>query len=125
MIGQSNKSQATSNRSVRRAQDARLTFTLPVFYWVQNKRNVNPWTRDISAHYPDSLWLLGMKVTAPNLKWRDGNLSDKLNNLLMHKLKGLSVSVGGREESRVEYNGPDIQKTGICPSALGHETTEA
>lgn len=91
----------------------------------EQEGNVNTETKDVSAHYPDSLWLLGMKVTAPNLTWRDGNLSDTLNNLLMQKLKGLSVSLGGREESRVAYNGADIQKTGICPSALGHQTTEA
>lgn len=66
-----------------------------------------------------------MKVTAPNLTWRDGNLSDILNNLLMQKLKGLSVSLGGREESRVAYNGADIQKTGICPLAEGHQTAGA
>lgn len=80
-------------------------------------------TKDVSAHYPDSLWLLGMKVTAPNSKWGDGNLSDTLNNLLMQKLKVLSVSLGGGEESRVAYNEADTQKTGICPSAGGHQTT--
>lgn len=64
-------------------------------------------------------------MTAPNLTWRDGNLSDTLNNLLMQKAKGLSVSLGGRKESRVVYNGVDIQKTGICPSAEGHQTTGA
>lgn len=42
-------------------------------------------------------------------------MSDTLNNLLMQKLKGLSVSLGGREESTVAYNGADIKKTGICP----------
>lgn len=83
----------------------------------EQKGNVDPETKDVSAHYPDSLWLLGMKVTALNLTRRDGNLSDTLNNLLMQKLKGLSVSLGGREESRVAYNGADIQKTGICPLA--------
>lgn len=88
-------------------------------------RNVNPETKDVSVHYLVSLCLLGMKVTAPNLTWRDGNLSDTLNNLLMQKLKGLSVSLGGREESRVAYNEADIQKTGFCPSAEGHQTTEA
>ena len=90
----------------------------------EHERNVNPETKDVSAHYLVSLWLLGMKVTAPNLTWRDGNLSDTPNNLLMQKLKGLSVSLGGTEESRVAYNGADIQKTGICPSAKGHQTTE-
>lgn len=69
---------------------------------------VNLKTKDVSAHYLNSLWLLGMEVTAPNLTWRDGNLSDTLNNLLMQKLKGLSVSPGGREESTVAYNGADI-----------------
>ena len=88
------------------------------------ERNVNLETEDVSAHYLDSLWLIGMKVTASNLTWRDGNLSDTLNNLLMQKLKGLSVSLGGREESRVAYNGADVQKTGICP-AEGHQTIEA
>lgn len=92
----------------------------------EQERDVNPETKDVSAHYLDPLWLLlGMKVTAPNLTRRDGNLSDTLNNLLMQKLKGLSVSLGGREESRVAYNGADIQETGICPSAGGHQTPEA
>lgn len=91
----------------------------------EQERNVNPQTKDVSAHYLVSLWLLGMKVTASNLTWGDGNLSDTLNNLLMQKLKGLSVSLGGREESRVAYNEADNQKTGICPSAEGHQTTEA
>lgn len=49
---------------------------------------------------PRSLRPLGMKVTAPNLTRRDGNLSDTLNNLLMQKLKGLSVSLGGGEGRR-------------------------
>lgn len=91
----------------------------------EQERNVKSETKDVSAHYLDSLWLLGMKVTGPNLTWRDGNLSDTLNNLLMQKLKGLSVSLGGREESRGAYNGDDIQTTGICPSAEGHQTTGA
>lgn len=46
---------------------------------------------------PRSLRLLGTKVTGPNLTRRDGNLSDTPNNLLMQKLKGLSVSLGGGE----------------------------
>lgn len=91
----------------------------------EQEENVNPETKDVSAHYLVSLCLLGMKVTAPNLTWRDGNLSDTLNNLLMQKLKGLSVSLGGRGESRGAYNGADIQKTGICLSAEGHQNTEA
>lgn len=66
-----------------------------------------------------------MKVTAPNLTWKDGNLSDTMNNLLMQKLKGLSVSLGGSEESQGAYNGADIQKTGICLLAEGQQTTEA
>lgn len=74
----------------------------------EQERNVNPETKDVSACYLDSLWLLGMKVTAPNLTRRDGNLSDTLNNLLMQKLKGLSVSLGGREDSKVGYIGADI-----------------
>lgn len=90
----------------------------------EREGNVNPGTKAVSAHYLVSLCLLGMKVTGPNLTWRDGNLSDTLNNLLMQKLKGLSVSLGGIEESRVVYNGADIQKTGFCPSAQGHQTTE-
>lgn len=52
---------------------------------------------------PCPLCLLGMKVTAPNLTWRDGNLSDTVNNLLMQKLKGLSVSLGGGERRRGAY----------------------
>lgn len=60
-----------------------------------------------------------MKVTASNLTCRDGNLSDTLNNLLMQKLKGLSVSVGGGEESRTRDNGADVQNAGFCPSAEG------
>lgn len=76
----------------------------------EQETNINPETRGVSAHYLVSLCLLGMKVTATNLTWRDGNLSDTLNNLLMQKLKGLSVSLGGREESRVVNNGTDIQK---------------
>lgn len=76
----------------------------------EQETNINPETKDVSAHYLVSLCLLGMKVTATNLTWRDGNLSDTLNNLLMQKLKGLSVSLGGREESRVVNNGTDIQK---------------
>lgn len=49
---------------------------------------------------PRSLRLPGMNVTAPNLTRRDGNLSDTPNNLLMQKLKGLSVSLGGGEGRR-------------------------
>lgn len=65
---------------------------------------------------PCPLCLRGMKVTAPNLTWRDGNLSDTANNLLMQKLKGLSVSLGGvRAAKRSVYNGADIQTTGFCP----------
>lgn len=75
---------------------------------LEQERHVNLKTKDVSAHYLNSLWLLGMKVTAPNLTWRDGNLSDTLNNLLMQKLKGLSVLLGGREDSTGAYNGADI-----------------
>lgn len=74
----------------------------------EQERNVNLNTEDVSAHYLVSLCLRGMKVTAPNLTWRDGNLSDTLNNLLMQKLKGLSVSLGGRKESRMAHNGADV-----------------
>lgn len=63
-----------------------------------------------------------MKVTASNLTCRDGNLSDTLNNLLMQKLKGLSVSVGGGEESRALDNGADVQNAGFCPLAEGCRT---
>lgn len=91
------------------AEGARLKFTLRVIVPApEQERNVSPRTKDVSAHYLDSLWLLGMKMTAPNLTRRDGNLSDKLNNLLMQKLKGLSVSLGGREESKVAYNEADV-----------------
>lgn len=107
-----------------RLQLARFTFTFTsILPTPEQERNVNLETKDVSAHYLASLWLLGMKVTATNLTWRDGNLSDTLNNLLMQKLKALSVSLGGREESRAAYNGSDIHKTGICPSAEGHQTT--
>lgn len=61
-------------------------------------------------------------MTASNLTCRDGNLSDTLNNLLMQKLKGLSVSLGGKEESRVLDNGADVQEAGLCPSAEGRRT---
>lgn len=39
-------------------------------------------------------------MTASNFTCRDGNLSDTLNNLLMQKLKGLSLSLGGLGRSR-------------------------
>lgn len=65
-----------------------------------------------------------MKVTASNLTCRDGNLSDTLNNLLMRKLKGLSVSVGGGEESGAPENGADVQNAGLFvlqPKAAGRQ----
>lgn len=61
-------------------------------------------------------------MTASNLTCRDGNLPDTLNNLLMQKLKGLSVSVGGGEEFRELDNGADVQNAGFCPSAEGCRT---
>lgn len=64
----------------------------------EHERNLDLDTKDVSAHYLVSLCLIGMKVTAPNLTCSDGNLSDTPNNPLMQKLKGLSVSLGGREE---------------------------
>lgn len=75
---------------------------------IEQERNANSDTKDVSAHYLNSQLLLGMKVTAPNLTWRDSNLSDTPNNLLMQKLKGLSVSLGGKGESNVEHNGADV-----------------
>lgn len=91
----------------------------------EHERNLELDTKDVSAHYLGSLCLIGMKVTAPNLTCSDGNLSDTPNNPLMQKLKGLSVSLGGREESRVVHNGADIQNTGCCPSPDGQRTAEA
>lgn len=88
------------------------------------ERSPSPDARDVSAHYLVPLRQRDTKVTASNLTCRDGNLSDTLNNLLMQKLKGLSVSLGGREESRVLDNGADVQDAGLCPSAEGRRTAE-
>lgn len=102
-------SQVMKNRWVSRAEGFQFyIYSTSIVPAPEQERNVNPETKDVSAHYLDSLWLLGMKMTASNLTRRDGNLSDTLKNLLMQKLKGLSVSLGGREESKVGYNGADI-----------------
>lgn len=86
------------------------------------ERNLCPHAKDVSAHYLVSLCPWAMKVTASNLTCRDGNLSDTLNNLLMQKLKGLSVSAGGGEESRALDNRADVQNAGFCPSAEDRQT---
>lgn len=95
-----------------------------IFTWIsaEPERNLCPHAKDVSAHYLVSLRPSGMKVTGSNLTCRDGNLSDTLNNLLMQKLKGLSVSVGGGEASRAPDNGADVQNAGFCPSAEGRRT---
>lgn len=113
----------TLPRRVGQRDVSRLPLFLPV-YQQSTERNLSPYAKDVSAHYLVSLHPRGTKVTASNLTCRDGNLSDTLNNLLMQKLKGLSVSLGGGEESRALDNGADVQDAGLCPSAEGRQSAE-
>lgn len=114
-------------RTLPRRVGQRDVSRLPLFllvYQQSTERNLSPDAKDVSAHYLAALRPRGTKVTASNLTCRDGNLSDTLNNLLMQKLKGLSVSLGGGEESRALDNGADVQDAGLCPSAEGRQTAE-
>lgn len=84
----------------------RNTSSAPKWEW-----NVNPGVQRRLGSLPRWLRLLGTKVTGPNLTRRDGNLSDTPNNLLMQKLKGLSVSPGGGQ-----------RRTGACIMELTPQT---